>query len=299
MKRTFLLAFLAMGVILLLSVVIVYAQDPKPSSRAPNLAMSAVFTYQGQIRNASGPINGTCDMQFGLFADPTSITAQVGITQTLTAVSVSNGLFTARLNSGNEFTYFPFDGSARWLAIAVRCPKATGSYIPLSSRQEITPAPYALNLVPGAVISGTAATSLTAISTAIQGTGIMGMADNGVNAWGVYGGSASGIGVFAQGNDSTVSPNTALKVVGGAIRVGGTVSPAFIYTAIVVSSNCSSILHPLINGDPNAMIIVTPRQDTVTVPATDVRVIYNTGSWSLCSPSLAPGMKYNMLIINQ
>ncbi len=66
-----------------------------------------------------------------------------------------------------------------------------------------------------------------------------------------------------------------------------------------VGDKCTSLLNPLVNGDPSAMIIVTPRQTTTVVPATDVRVLYNTGTWYLCSPSLAPDMTYNVLVINQ
>ncbi|MGB9873233.1 MAG: hypothetical protein ACPLYD_16450, partial [Anaerolineae bacterium] len=46
-------------------------------------------------------------------------------------------------------------GDARWLAIAVRCPAGSGSYQPLTPRQALTAAPYALSLRPGAVVSGT------------------------------------------------------------------------------------------------------------------------------------------------
>jgi hypothetical protein len=56
---------------------------------------------------------------------------------------------------------------------------------------------------------------------------------------------------------------------------------------------------PLFNGDSTAMIFVTPRQTTATLPATDVKVLYNSGIWSLCSPSLATGQSYNILVINQ
>ena len=41
-----------------------------------------------------------------------------------------------------------FDGYARWLGIAVRCPAGQGSFVPLGPRQAITPAPYALRVVP-------------------------------------------------------------------------------------------------------------------------------------------------------
>ncbi len=87
-------------------------------------------------------------MQFSLWDAAGSSTppmggAQIGITQEL-PVTVTNGLFTAVLNSGSEFGGNAFTGEARWLQIAVRCPARSGEYTTLSPRQAVTPAPYAL-----------------------------------------------------------------------------------------------------------------------------------------------------------
>jgi hypothetical protein len=36
-------------------------------------AVGTAFTYQGQLKNASGPVTGNCDFQFGLWdASPTA-----------------------------------------------------------------------------------------------------------------------------------------------------------------------------------------------------------------------------------
>ena len=78
--------------------------------------------------------------------DDASVGAQKGVTQTASSVSVSNGLFTTTLNGGNEFGASAFDGNARWLAIATRCPAGGGGYTALSPRQTLTPAPYAFAL---------------------------------------------------------------------------------------------------------------------------------------------------------
>jgi hypothetical protein len=137
------------------------------------------------------------------------------------------------------------------------------------------------------------------VSTAPQGTGVTGRCDNGANAWGVYGTSLTGIGVLANGNDNSSSPNTALKINGGALAVGGTVKPAFVFETVVVSSGSSQINNALSDGDPNAILVVTPRQDTPTVPAVDVYVLYSSGHWYMHSPSLTPGMRYNILVIKQ
>ena len=261
----------------------------------PNTPLGTTFSYQGLLKVNGVPYTGNCDMQFTLWnGDPGSGGISIATVGALPApTSVSTGLFTTYVDFGDQFK-----GDYREIEPLVRCPSGTGSYQSLGV-QVIYPAPYALGLRPGTTITGSASTALTVVSSAPQGTGLIAQADNGSNAWGVAGFSNSGIGVLAVGGDNASTPNTALRISGGKLAVGGSVKPAFIFTVVVVSSNCTSMSSPLFNGDSNAMIFVTPRQTTVTVPATDVRVLYNTGTWSLCSPSLAPGMTYNVLVINQ
>jgi hypothetical protein len=106
---------------------------------APNSPLGTAFTYQGQLKDASGSVNNSCDFQFGLW-DTLTGGSQVGSTLTLTSVAVSEGLFTVQLDFGaNAFT-----GSARWLETAVRCPAGGGIYSTLAPRQPLTPAPYAI-----------------------------------------------------------------------------------------------------------------------------------------------------------
>ena len=62
--------------------------------------------------------------------------------------TVTNGLFTVTLDFGTA----AFQGDARWLQIAVR-PTGGGSYTTLAPRQALTATPYAMSLVPGAVIN--------------------------------------------------------------------------------------------------------------------------------------------------
>ena len=98
------------------------------------------FTYQGELRDARGPVTGTCDLRFMLW-NAASGGSQVGSTITLEGVEIEDGLFTARLDFGSVH-----DGSARWLEVAVRCPAGSGGYVTLSPRQELTGAPAALSL---------------------------------------------------------------------------------------------------------------------------------------------------------
>mgnify|MGYP001421715210 CR=1 FL=1 len=94
------------------------------------------FTYQGQLTQAGEPVSATCDLDFGLW-DAASAGTLKG-NQQLLAAEVVDGLFTAELDFGSAFT-----GSARWLALAVRCPAGIGEFTMLEPRQELTAAPYA------------------------------------------------------------------------------------------------------------------------------------------------------------
>lgn len=106
----------------------------------PALAAGTAFTYQGQLSNGEGPVDGVCDLRFHLFATAEGGT---GIAEPLdkTNVAVSNGLFAVHLDFGDG----AFDGNARWLQVAVRCPAGAGEYAALGQRQPLTPAPYALH----------------------------------------------------------------------------------------------------------------------------------------------------------
>ena len=84
------------------------------------------------------PVNGACDFQFSLW-DAANAGNQIGSLQTLTNVPVVNGLFTVSLDFGAVF-----DGSPRWLEMAVSCP-AGGAFTPVTPRQELTPVPYAFH----------------------------------------------------------------------------------------------------------------------------------------------------------
>jgi len=131
------------------------AQGPEgvtvSDTSAPQAPVGDTFTYQGQLKQNGAPVNGTCDFQFSLWDSQAGVT-QIGSTQSLNNVPVTNGHFTVQLGS---FAYNAFAGSARWLGISVRCPAGGGgSFTTLNPRQPLTATPYALSLKPGALISG-------------------------------------------------------------------------------------------------------------------------------------------------
>ena len=104
-------------------------------------ALGSAFTYQGQLNQDGTPVTGMCDFQFSLWK-AASGGAQIGTPQSVNNISVHDGLFTVQLDFGNG----AFQGDARWLQVAVRCPAGSGSYTTLDPRQPLTPTPYALAL---------------------------------------------------------------------------------------------------------------------------------------------------------
>lgn len=104
-------------------------------------AMGYGFTYQGTLSSGGEPYTGTCDLRFTLFDAPSGGNP-ICSPKTAGGVGVTNGLFTVLLDFGE----YCFDGSMRWMQIAVRCPSGSGSYTTLSPRKQVTPTPYALAL---------------------------------------------------------------------------------------------------------------------------------------------------------
>jgi len=96
------------------------------------------FTYQGQLRNASGPITANCDFRFTLWNAPSG-GDPIGPIQTKTGVALTGGLFTI---PDLDFGSGAFGGDARWLQIAVKCP-GDADYTTMDQRQALAAVPYA------------------------------------------------------------------------------------------------------------------------------------------------------------
>ncbi len=106
--------------------------------------VTTAFTYQGEVRNAGGPVATTsADFKFRLYA-ATSGGSPLTAELPLNAVTLTNGRFTVQLDFGNQFA-----GQARYLEMDVRTPAGSGSFTPLTGRQPLTAAPYALYALSG------------------------------------------------------------------------------------------------------------------------------------------------------
>ncbi len=135
-------------------------------------AQGTAFTYQGRLDSSGAPATGLFDFRFSIF-DSASGGAAVAGPITNSAVAVSNGLFTTTLNFGGGV----FTGPARWLEIAART-NSGGAFTILSSRQPLTPTPYAIFAGGASNLSGTLpASQLSGAITGAQiATGAVGSA---------------------------------------------------------------------------------------------------------------------------
>ncbi len=102
-------------------------------------AQGTAFTYQGRLTDGTNPANGTFSLRFALY-EVLDGGNGVGPPLTNNAVAVAGGLFTVPLDFGGGV----FIGPARWLEIGVRTNGSAGPHTPLSPRQSLTPAPYAV-----------------------------------------------------------------------------------------------------------------------------------------------------------
>ena len=123
--------------------------QPEPidaARRAPPLPEDPVgngITYQGELRDANGPVVGSTDLQFRLF-DAVTGGAQIGPMLQLLGAPLVDGRFTVELDFGPG----AFTAEARWLEIDV-FDSGAGSFVTLSPRQPVTAAPVALFALDG------------------------------------------------------------------------------------------------------------------------------------------------------
>ena len=265
-RRIAFILFVASIIAISLGTAITQAEGPRQQgSIVPKAPVGTSFTYQGQLKQSGTAANGSYDFQFSLW-DAASAGTQIGSTQTLSGVTVTDGLFTVQLDFGSVF-----DGNSRWLQIAVR-PAGSGGYTTLSPRQAIAPSPYAINAdtidgqhatafwntagnagtTPGTNFVGT--TDNVALELDVNGTRALRLEPNGSspNVIGGYSGNSvtSGkVGAAISGGGSSVNANQVSDdygAVGGgasntagyyAVVGGGYFNGASAFTAVVAGGN--------------------------------------------------------------
>ncbi len=145
MKKWWFIGGAVAGLALVLIVGLGWAHGPEVPGGARLhdgfLPPGTAFTYQGRLTKGGVPVNDTCDFQFGLWDESTD-GLQIGMTQTVASVAVTDGLFTI---PDLDFGGGAITGAARWIAVAVKC-GSDPSYTTLAPRQALRPAPLALAL---------------------------------------------------------------------------------------------------------------------------------------------------------
>jgi hypothetical protein len=210
------------------------ATQQASASTQPLTPVGSGFTYQGRLLDGGNPANGTYDLRFTLF-DALTGGSQVGSPLTLSSQTVTNGLFTVTLDFGTT----AFRGAARFMQIEVQ--HNGGGFVLLAPRQPLTPAPYAMSLMPGAVISAT--TNSNVLTAVNNGAGVA-LKGTGTGGSGVEGDSTSGIGVAGYTSSSTSGALAGLNFGSGpgvaAVSVNGTGVSASSINGIGVSANSTN-----------------------------------------------------------
>jgi hypothetical protein len=154
------------------------SQPPSGGRAAPLDPEGTGFTYQGLISDGGVLAHGYYDFVFKVYDSPTG-GAQVGNTNEENNRLVDYGRLTTYVDPGPG----TFTGGRRWLEVAIR-PAGGGGYTILAPRQEITAAPYALGLVPGASITGAAGLNpLLKLQNTGSGAGLEVSAATGLGAY--------------------------------------------------------------------------------------------------------------------
>ena len=119
-------------------------------------SQTTTFTYQGSLRSGGSPATGNFDFEFKLF-DLASAGAQQGSTLQRLNVPVANGIFTVSLDFGAPV----LPGADRFLDIAVRT-SGGGAFTPLTPRQQVSSAPYAVRSLNAAIADSVSAGGIPA-----------------------------------------------------------------------------------------------------------------------------------------
>jgi len=130
------------------------------------LAQTSEFTYQGKLNESSVAANGTYDLSFKLYDGSGTL---IGSAVLRNDVQITDGFFAVSLDFGSG----SFDGTNRFLEIAVRPGASTGSYTTLSPMQPVTSAPYAVKSLKATTAD--TATNATTAATATNATQLGGM----------------------------------------------------------------------------------------------------------------------------
>lgn len=166
------------------------------------VAQATTITYQGSLKNAGVPANGNYDFEFDLYTAETGGTFVGG--NLVFNIPVENGYYSVTLG----YAMLAWNLSPKWMQIYVK-PTGTGTWIPLSPRQQITQAPYSIRSADSLALGGIAPTGFIQNTTAQQAASNFNISGNGsvggrLRVEGITGGSLASFG--ANGRFQVDSP---------------------------------------------------------------------------------------------
>lgn len=163
---------------------------------SPLVPVNSTFTYHGRLPNGPQHQNGEHDFRLTLY-DALTGGNRIAGPVVLTYQTVDDGNFTLLVDFGPS----PFQGEARYMEIAEKRSGHNEDYRVLSPRATLAPVPYALSLMPGAVISSTIASPGSILNIYNGGSG-NGLYSSSYGGRGVYGNSTTGTGVYGVSTSS-------------------------------------------------------------------------------------------------
>jgi hypothetical protein len=173
-------------------------------------AQGTAFTYQGSLNDTGNSANGNYSLRFTVY-DASASGNVLGGPITNGPVAVNNGLFTVPLDFGPGV----FTGASNWLQIDAAPYSVAPSFTPLTPRQQITPAPYAIYAESAGSANlayNVANSTITTASFATAGGSpapgeVLGLNSGGTLQWLALSGGSGGSGWNLTGNSGTTANN--------------------------------------------------------------------------------------------
>jgi len=232
--------------------------------------VETAFTYQGFLKKDGQPYTGKCEVYFYLYNGGGGYVDEYYLPE----VNFTNGLFSVDIDYGAG----EFKGAYRAIIPSFICNGVQGTM----DAQPIRAVPYALSLRPGALIEGPGVNAYGNTLTVHNESFTIGSAA-------IHGLSNFGPGIYASTNSPSEPALLAYSSSGPALGIFGKIkvynaginsnTPAFIHR-VETSNICSAhtyatvIYNSKIDNNPNAILLVTYRDNFVTPPRTPLGVSY-------------------------
>jgi trimeric autotransporter adhesin len=246
-------------------------------------AQGTAFTYQGRLFDNTNAANGSYALRFTLYPDATTGMPALAGPLALAPVAVSNGLFTVTLDFGPGW----FTGPPRWLQIESATNSANPLYLPMTPRQQLTPAPYAIFANTASNLSGTLPTAQlngTVLNSQLASNTIT------INA----GAGLSGSGSVALGASTTLTNTGVLSVTGNADITASPASGNVVLSDTATSANtANTIVKRDGSGNFSAGTITGNGGGLTNVNAATVNGLSASNFWHTTGNSgTTPGVNY-------